>query len=71
MEGRRIDLLIDVCPFTSVHLPATRCETWWELPSGVGRGGESELIALDDMAIVNYSLLGCIYSPCLGLPSAM
>lgn len=38
-------------------LPATSYQTWWVLAFLVERGGKSEIIALDDMVIVNYSLL--------------
>lgn len=37
-------------------LPATSYEAWWVLTVLVGRGGESEIIAPDDMVVVNYSL---------------
>lgn len=57
MEGSRMDLLIDVCPFASVQLPATGYQTWWKFPFVVGGGVKHEIMALDKMAIVNYSLL--------------
>lgn len=61
MEKHRIPLLIEVSPFFSTSapmgLPATGYQTWWVLTFLMRRGGESEIIALGDMVIVNYSLL--------------
>lgn len=61
MEESMIDTLVEVfsisSAFLSIDLPATICQAWWVLTFLVGKGGESEIIAVDDMVVVNYSLL--------------
>lgn len=73
MEESRIDLLLEVSFSVSscslyIGLPATSYQTWWVLTFLGGRGGESEIIGLDDMVIVNYSLLWYIYIYIWNLP---
>lgn len=69
VEETRIDLLIEDSPFL---LPLY---LWVFQPQAIIRHGgylhflweeeQSEIIALDDMGIVNYSLVWCIYHICL------